>query len=100
MILISGPFYKKAEELDIVLDIHTGFGWCATGKIQQTVLPMYLDDVARDFPELKIVAFHMGYPYCDDLNMIAMAHKNVYICISLVVTWALSSPRKFAKMLR
>ena len=91
------PFYKKAEELDIVLDIHTGFGWCAPGKFSNG-LPMYLDDVARDFPNLKIVAFHMGYPYCDDLNMIAMAHKNVYICISLVVTWAVSSPRKFAKM--
>ena len=41
----------------------------------------------------------MGYPHCDDLNMVAMAHKNVYVCISLVVTWALSSPYKFAKML-
>lgn len=92
------PFYEKAEELDIVLDIHTGFGWCAPGKFKHG-LPMYLDDVARDFPNLKIVAFHMGYPYCDDLNMIAMAHKNVYVCLSLVITWALSSPRKFAKML-
>jgi len=92
------PFYKKAEELDIVLNIHTGFGWCAPGKFVNG-LPMYLEDVARDFPDLKIVAFHMGYPYCDDLNMIAMAYKNVYICISLVVTWALSSPYKFAKML-
>ncbi len=92
------PFYKKAEELDIVLDIHAGFGWCAPGKFSNG-LPMYLDDVARDFPNLKIVAFHMGYPYCDDLNMVAMAHKNVYVCISLVVTWAVSSPRKFAKML-
>ena len=92
------PFYKKAEELDIVLDIHTGFGWCAPGKSKHA-LPLFLDDVARDFPELKIVAFHMGYPYCDDLNMIAMGHKNVYICISLVVSWSVSSPRKFAKML-
>jgi predicted TIM-barrel fold metal-dependent hydrolase len=84
--------------LDIVLDIHTGFGWVAPGRFQNG-LPMYLDDIARDFPELKIVAFHMGYPYCDDLNMIAMAHKNVYVCLSLVVTWALSSPRKFGKIL-
>jgi predicted TIM-barrel fold metal-dependent hydrolase len=92
------PFYEKAEELGIVLNVHTGFGWCAPGKFANG-LPMYLDDVARDFPDLKLVAFHMGYPYCDDLNMVAMAHKNVYVCISLVVTWALSSPRKFAKML-
>ena len=81
-----------------MLDIHTGFGWVAPGKFSNG-LPMYLDDVARDFPDLKIVAFHMGYPHCDDLNMVAMAHKNVFICISLVVTWSLSSPHKFAKML-
>jgi predicted TIM-barrel fold metal-dependent hydrolase len=92
------PFYQKAEELGIVLNIHTGFGWVAPGKFSNG-LPMYIDDVARDFPNLAIVAFHMGYPYCDDLNMVAMAHRNVYVCISLVVTWALSSPRKFAKML-
>jgi uncharacterized protein len=92
------PFYKKAEELNIVLDIHTGFGWCAPGKFSNG-LPMYLEDVARDFPDLKIVAFHMGYPYCDDLNMIGMAYKNVYLSITLLVPWALSAPYKFAKIL-
>jgi predicted TIM-barrel fold metal-dependent hydrolase len=92
------PFYEKAQELGIVLDIHTGFCWVPPGKSKYSI-PLLLDDVARDFPELKIVAFHMGYPYCDDLNMIAMGHKNVYLCLSLVVTWALSSPRKFAKIL-
>ena len=92
------PFYEKAQELGIVLDIHTGFGWVAPGRFQNG-LPMYLDDIARDFPELIINAFHMGYPYCDDLNMVAMAHKNVYVCLSLVVTWALSAPYKFAKIL-
>lgn len=92
------PFYKRAEDLGIVLNIHTGFGWVPPGKFGNG-LPMYLDDVARDFPGLTIVAFHMGYPYCDDLNMIATAHRNVYVCISLVVTWALSSPYRFAKML-
>jgi len=92
------PFYAKAEELDIVLDIHTGFCWVPPGK-SKYALPLQLDDVARDFPELKIVAFHMGYPYCDDLNMVAMGHPNIYVCLSLLVPWALSAPRKFAKIL-
>jgi predicted TIM-barrel fold metal-dependent hydrolase len=92
------PFYEKAEELDIVLDIHTGFCWVPPGKSKHA-LPLQLDDVARDFPDLRIVAFHMGYPYCDDLNMVAMGHPNVYVCLSLLVPWALSAPRKFAKIL-
>lgn len=92
------PFYKKAEELGIVLDIHTGFCWVPPGK-SKYALPIFLDDVARDFPELKIVAFHMGYPYCDDLNMVALGHPNVYLSLSLLVPWALNAPRKFGKIL-
>lgn len=92
------PFYEKAEELEIVLDIHTGFCWVPPGKSKHA-LPIRLDDVARDFPDLKIVAFHMGYPYCDDLNMVAMGHPNVYLCLSLLIPWALSAPRKFARIL-
>ena len=92
------PFYRKAEELGIVLDIHTGFCWVPPGK-SKYALPILLDDVARDFPNLKLVAFHMGYPYCDDLNMVALGHPNVYVCLSLLCPWALSAPRKLAKIL-
>ena len=55
--------------------------------------------MARDFPNLTLVAFHMGYPYCDDLNMVAMGHPNVHLCLSLLVPWAISAPYKFAKIL-
>jgi len=92
------PFYKKAEELRIVLDIHTGFSWVPPGK-SKYALPILLDDVARDFPDLTIVAFHMGYPHCDDLNMMAMGHPNVYPCLSLLIPWAASAPRKFARII-
>ncbi len=92
------PFYEKAQELDIVLDIHTGFCWVPPGK-SKNALPILLDDVAREFPHLKIVAFHMGYPYCDDLNMIAMGHPNVYLCLSLLVPWAITAPYKFAMII-
>lgn len=92
------PFYKRAEELDIVLDIHTGFSWVPPGK-SKYCLPIQIDDVARDFPNLKIIAFHMGYPYCDDLNMVAMGHPNVYLCLSLLVPWAITAPYKFGKIL-
>jgi hypothetical protein len=92
------PFYARAEELGIVLDIHTGFCWVPPGK-SKYALPLMLDDVARDFPALKLVAFHMGYPYYDDLNMVAMGHPNVYPCLSLLFPWAKSAPRKFAKII-
>ena len=41
----------------------------------------------------------MGYPDRDDLNMVAMGHPNVYLCLSLLVPWALAAPWKFARIL-
>lgn len=92
------PFYKRAEELGVVLCLHAGFSWVPPGK-SKYCHPTQIDDVARDFPELKIVAFHMGYPYTDAMNMVAMAHPNVYLCLSLLVPWALTAPYKFAYIL-
>jgi predicted TIM-barrel fold metal-dependent hydrolase len=92
------PFYEKAQELKIILDIHTGMSWCPP-QGSKYAHPIFLDDVCRDFPELRIIAFHMGYPYCDQLNMLAMGHMNLYVCLSLLVPWAVSAPRKFAKIL-
>jgi predicted TIM-barrel fold metal-dependent hydrolase/putative sterol carrier protein len=92
------PFYKRAEELAMILDIHTGFCWVPPGK-SKYCLPIQLDDVAREFPNLTLNAFHMGYPYCDDLNMVATGHPNVYLCLSLLVPWAITAPYKFGRIL-
>lgn len=92
------PFYEKAQELKVVLDFHTGMSWVPPGK-SKYCHPEQLDDVARDFPELIINAFHFGYPYGDVLNMVALGHPNVHICMSLLVPWALTAPRKFARLL-
>ena len=67
------PFYEKAQDLGIVLDLHTGFCWVPPGK-SKYCHPEQIDDVARDFPGLVINAFHMGYPYGDVLNMVALGH--------------------------
>lgn len=41
--------------------------------------PIYLDQVALDFPELSIVAGHIGYPWTDEAVAVATKHENVYI---------------------
>ena len=41
--------------------------------------PIYLDRVALDFPELVIVAGHIGYPWTDEAIAVATKHANVYI---------------------
>jgi predicted TIM-barrel fold metal-dependent hydrolase len=41
--------------------------------------PIYLDQVALDFPELVIVGGHIGYPWTDEAVAVATKHQNVYI---------------------
>ncbi len=41
--------------------------------------PIYLDQVALDFPELTIVAGHIGYPWTDEAVAVATKHPNVHI---------------------
>src|SRR5262249_8461951 len=41
--------------------------------------PIYLDQLALDFPELVIVGGHIGYPWTDEAVAVATKHPNVYI---------------------
>jgi hypothetical protein len=54
---------------------------------------MLLDDVAADFPELKIIMAHPGWPWQDEQLAIAMHKENVYIDLS---GW---SPKHFQPLL-
>ena len=39
----------------------------------------YLDDVLLDFPELKIVAGHVGFPWIDEVVSLALKYPNLYV---------------------
>ncbi|MEQ8264187.1 amidohydrolase family protein [Pseudohaliea sp.] len=41
--------------------------------------PIHLDRVALDFPELVIVAGHIGYPWTDEAVAVASKHENIHI---------------------
>lgn len=41
--------------------------------------PIYLDQVALDFPELTIVGGHIGYPWTDEAIALVTKHENVFI---------------------
>jgi len=92
------PFYEKCVELKIPVAIHTGFCWVPPGRSKYCD-PKLLDDVATDFPELTIIAFHAGWPYPDVLNLVGATHPNVYIGLNLLLPWAVVSPRRFAKLI-
>lgn len=41
--------------------------------------PVYIDQVATRFPELKIVLGHGGWPWVDEVIGVAFKHTNVYV---------------------
>ncbi len=92
------PFYEKVSELGIPVTIHSGFSWCPPGRAKYC-LPVLIDDVATDFPDMTIVAFHAGWPYTRDMNMVAMTHPNVYISLSVLIPWWFNAPWRLAEII-
>ncbi len=73
------PFYTKCCELDIPVITQAGHfgefmpeGWAH---------PLLIDDVALDFPELRIVGGHTAWPWCDEMIAVALKDPNVYISV-------------------
>ena len=40
---------------------------------------LYIDEVALDFPELRIVCGHIGWPWTEEMIAVAWKHRNVFI---------------------
>ena len=40
--------------------------------------PIYLDQVAIDFPELKLIGIHIGIPWAEEMISMCWKHENVY----------------------
>src|SRR5205823_4889176 len=55
--------------------------------------PMYVDDVAVDFPEMPIILAHPSFPWQEEALAVATHKANVYIDLS---GW---SPKYFPKIL-
>lgn len=71
------PIYAACCEMNVPFCTQIGH----TGPLMPSEVgrPIYLDQVALDFPELKIVAGHIGYPWTTEAIAIATKHDNVFI---------------------
>jgi len=76
------PLYAKCCELNVPIVFTTGPATLVPGAIIDHVAPRYIDFVARDFPELKIIISHGGYPWVNEAIIVAQRNRNVYIEIS------------------
>jgi predicted TIM-barrel fold metal-dependent hydrolase len=72
------PLYAECVELGVPFCTQVGH----TGPLRPSEpgrpIP-YIDQIAIDFPELRIVGGHIGYPWTEEMVAVARKHENVYI---------------------
>ncbi len=71
------PLYAKCIELDIAVVTQVGH----TGPLlpSECGRPIYLDEVALTFPELRIAGAHLGQPWHEEMMILAWKFPNVYV---------------------
>jgi len=74
------PLYAKALELDVPVGLQTGHS--AEVMPSDPGRPIYIDEVAIEFPSVKFVLSHTGWPWVDEWIAMVWKHPNVYGDIS------------------
>lgn len=76
--------YDLAMEHDVPVMIHTGDTYTPKGKVR-FAHPLHVDDVAVDYPELKLVICHLGNPWIRDCMEVVYKNANVFADVSGLV---------------
>ena len=71
------PLYAKCAELDVPVRIYTSMNY-ANDRPYDLGHPKHIDNVAIDFPELRIVAGLGGWPWVNDMVGLLRRHPNLY----------------------
>jgi hypothetical protein len=74
------PYYAKCSELGIPIMMQVGHNLVYSRKrrLPSVGKPIYLDQVAIDFPELKLIGIHIGIPWTEEMISMCWKHENVY----------------------
>jgi predicted TIM-barrel fold metal-dependent hydrolase len=73
--------WEYATEHALPVLLHTGTTFLAQAPLECT-LPRHLDRVAIRFPNVRIIAAHLGHPYEPECVALIRKHPNVYADIS------------------
>lgn len=75
------PYYAKCEELGVPIMLQIGHNlvYSQTRRLPSVGRPITLDQVAIDFPDLRLLGIHVGVPWTDEAISMAWKHANVYL---------------------
>ncbi len=76
-------FYESAQELGLPVFFHNTADTPKDRVVLEYAQPYLLDEVAREFADLKIVIGNMGMPFIEQTLSIVSRHKNVYADLTI-----------------
>ena len=76
------PLYAMCCEFDIPVIMTAGLSPFMPKVVLDSTDPRHIDRVATDFPELKILLSHGGYPWVLEAIALVLRHSNVYMDFS------------------
>jgi len=85
---LAYPLYEAIAESKCIALFHTGQTGVGSGMAGGNGMrlkfsnPMFIDDVAVDFPEMRIVLAHPSFPWQDEALAVAQHKPNVFIDLS------------------
>jgi uncharacterized protein len=97
------PLYEAAEGMGVPVILHTGWSSLQRGKMLDYDHPLYAEDIAIDFPDLKLVLAHVGFMWAEEVMHFMAKFPNVYADLAWLPEsaplWRLAQMCSWAKKL-
>lgn len=77
------PFFAKVQQLGLPIMWHQGTTFPSAARLKWG-LPLQLEDIAMDFPDIKMIIAHLGHPWEVDTMVLIRKCPNMYTDISAV----------------
>ncbi|MCK4446207.1 MAG: amidohydrolase [Candidatus Marinimicrobia bacterium] len=92
------PIYALAQEMNMPIIFHMGTTFLRRPKLIYTQ-PILIEEIALDFPLLKMVIAHLGHPWEEDTIVLIRKQPNVYADISALYyrPWQFYNSLRLAK---
>jgi predicted TIM-barrel fold metal-dependent hydrolase len=81
---VAFPIYAKAQELGIPVMIHQAGSTRIDAKLELG-RPALLDDIGREFRDLRVIVAHCGWPWVDEALFLLTKHPNFYGELSYLI---------------
>ncbi len=85
------PIYEKCLEYDKPIMFHAGIAWEPNAPAKYSK-PLNFEDVAIDYPGLRMCLAHFGWPWVQDVAALLLKYPNLYADTALLY---FDSPKEF-----